>query len=166
MKSKDKLANPAVIAAIAASPQGQKAIDSAFIRANNLSTNSVVIAKNALWIGLFGFLTYKVYTNVFGTFKPVNTDIKYQPAKINDATALAKAETIFKAMYGAGNGYQTVKKNLEGTYHNDYIKIYNAFGKRQGFFYGSKKMNLTEWIIDEFEGEELINLRFTRPDFF
>lgn len=163
---KPQLNNPAVIAAIAASPQGQRAIDNTIVRANNLSTNTVAIAKNVLWIGLFGYIGYKFYTRVFSTFKPISQDLKYRPAKINDATALAKAETIYKAMEGVGNGFNTVKANLEGTYHNDYIKIFNAFGKRQGFFWGSKNMNLTEWILDQFKGEELIYLRTVRPDFF
>lgn len=166
MKHKPQLANPAVIAAIAATPQGQRAIDNAFERAQGLSNSTVSIAKNALWIGLFGYCGYKLYTNVFNTFSAVNQDKKYQPAKINDATALAKAESIFKAMYGAGNGFNTVMRNLEGTVHNDYIKIYNAFGKRQGYFWGSANKTLTEWILDEFKGEELIKLRFVRPDFF
>lgn len=164
--SKNQLGNPAVIAAIASTPQGQKAINKALESAGNATNNTLIIVKNVLWIGLFCTVGFVAYKRFFNNFSKINQDIRYQPAKINDATAIAKAEIIFRAMYGAGNGYSTVKSNLTAIYHNDFIKIYNAFGNRKGINPLGKEMNLIEWIQDEFTGQELINLRFTRPDFF
>ncbi len=163
---KSKLSNPAVIAAIASSPQGQKAIGNSLQKVSGASVESLTIVKNVFLIGIFGFLGYKGYRKFFDNFSKISQNTKYKPATITDATAFSKAESIYRAMYGAGNGYNSVKNNLINVGFNDFIKIYNAFGGRESAIPLSPKKNLIEWINDEFSGQDLINLRFIRPLFF
>ena len=59
MKNNNKLGNPAVIAAIASTPQAQRAINTSLERVSNASANTVSIVKNILLIGIFGFLVTK-----------------------------------------------------------------------------------------------------------
>ena len=167
MKNNNKLGNPAVIAAIASTPQAQRAINTSLERVSNASANTVSIVKNILLIGIFGFFSYKVYQKFFNNFSSLSQHPRYEPAKITDATARAKAESIYRAMYGFGNGFNTVFMNLKGTSHNDFVKIYNAFGNRSSAIPMSPEKNLIEWITGgEFNNVELIKLRSERPDFF
>lgn len=163
---KNSLGNPLVISAIASTPQGQKAIGNAIDKVASSSTSGLVIVKNILWIGIFaslGFWAYRRFINGF-TRIPFNTS---QPApKISDATAQAKADSIYRAMYGAGNGFSTVKSNLQSLNYNDFIKIHNAFGERSGILPMSKKMTIIEWFVDQFDSSELAQLRFLVPNFF
>lgn len=77
-----------------------------------------------------------------------------------------KAEAIFSAMYGFGNGFKSVKQNLMGVNHNGFIRIYNEFGQRKGINPLSKKMTMIEWFADQFTPSELMELRFLIPHFF
>ncbi len=162
-----KLGNPAVLTAVALSPQGQRAIDKGIERVSNASANAVSIAKNVMFIGIFGFLGYKVWDKFFNKFSKLGFNSQYEPAKINDATARAKAESIYRAMYGFGNGFNTVFMNLQNVSHNDFIKIFNQFGNRPSAVPLSEEKNLIAWITGgEFSNTEIIKLRSQRPDFF
>ena len=161
-----KLGNPAIIAAAMSTPQGQKAVNRAIDNVSSASSGTLTIVKNVLYIGLAVGVGTIIYRRFFNNFSKVSYNPRYEPAKITDATATAKAESMYRAMVGFGNGFNQVKGNLTGLLHNDYIKVYNAFGNRQGSLPLSSKMTLTEWILDQFEGSELIQLRFARPHFF
>jgi hypothetical protein len=165
--AKTKLGNPAIIAtAIASTPQGQKAIGSAIDRVSGASSSALTIVKNVVWIGLAVGVGHYAYKKFINRFTKIGQNNQYEPAKINDAIASAKAESMYQAMKGFGNGFKSVKGNLTGLTHNDYIKVYNAFGNRQGAIPFSQEMNLNEWILDEFKGDELAQLKFIRPHFF
>lgn len=163
---KNGLKNPAVIAAVANTPQGQKAIGNALDNANKTTAVSLSIAKNLFWFTVVvgtGYVGYKVFVNRFSS---MNYDLRYKPATISNTVAKSKADAIYKAMYGIGNGFNIVVYNLKGLSRNDFIKVYNEFGGRKGINDVFQKMNLIEWLTDQFNSGELQRLRFLVPNFF
>jgi len=168
---KQGLNNPAVIAAAAATPTGQKAITKSIDTANNAVSGTLSIVKGVLGIAFFGGVGYIAYTKIFNGFVSVKEDTQYTPSNVSTGVAKAKAEAIYKAMYGAGNGFAMVKAilqyvNGERINHNGFIRVYNAFGKRNGVVPFSTKMTLTEWFNDQFSESELLELRLIIKDFF
>lgn len=168
---KKGLNNPAVIAAAAATPAGQKAITKTIDTANTAVSGSLSIVKGVLGIAFFGGVGYFAYTKIFNGFTAISEDSQYTPSNVSTGVAKAKAEAIYNAMYGAGNGFNMVKSilqyvNGERINHNGFIRVYNAFGKRNGQIPFSTKMTLTEWFIDQFSASELLELRLIIKDFF
>lgn len=164
------LNNPGVLAA-AATPAGQRAIEKSIDTANNAVSGSLSIVKNALAIAFFGGLGYIAYTKIFNGFTAVKEDPLYTPSNVSTGVAKAKAEAIYQAMYGAGNGFNMVKSilqyvNGERINHNGFIRVYNAFGKRNGIVPFSPKETLTEWFINQYSASELLELRLIIKNFF
>lgn len=166
------LRNPALIAtAIASTPQGQKAIGQMIDKANQTTTSSLGVVKDVLKISLLlgvSYWAYKKFVNNFSKMPPVKNA---RPATISDNLAMSRAETIYKAMYGVGNGFDVVLRSVSDLKINDFVKVYNAFGNRSGLNPLGKKMNMIEWFQDEYKGSELIRLRFElsapgAPNFF
>ncbi|WP_395043164.1 hypothetical protein [Flavobacterium sp.] len=160
------LKNPAVIAAVANSPQGKKAIGDALDTANKTTAVSLSIIKNIFWFSIVAGTGYWGYKKFVNRFSSLNYDLRYTPATISSTVAKAKADAIHKAMYGFGNGFNTVSKNLKGLSHNDFIKVYNEFGGRKGLNDIFQRMNMFEWFADQFDGSEIMRLRFIVPNFF
>lgn len=147
MSNTNKLGNPAVIAL-----------------ANSEAISKVLIfTVKALVVGGVGYFIYKKFINRFESY-PENKS--YPPANITDNQAEAKAETIYQAMKGLGNGFETVKQAIAGINYNAFVKIYNAFGSRIGANPFGSKMTLTEWFNDQFNSEELAQLNFLVPNVF
>lgn len=159
---KQKLSNPAAVAAIANSDsvknvtEGQKEVVKA--------TASVIpfLLKTTFVLGV-GYYAYRKWTN---RFVPAQEASYYPAANITQSQAQTKADTIYGAMKGMGNGFQIVAANIAGLNYNGWIRVYNAFGNRQGVIPFSSKMNLTEWFSDQFNEEELAQLRFLVPNVF
>lgn len=84
---------------------------------------------------------------------------RYGPANISDGEARGKADAIHKAMLGFGNGFEIVRENLANLNYNGFVKVYNAFGNREDNIPGTEDMNLVEWFIDQFDTEDLNELR-------
>ncbi|PKB18380.1 hypothetical protein [Flavobacterium sp. 5] len=169
---KQGLNNPAILAAAAAStPEGQKAIAKTIDTANDAVSGTFSIVKNVLGIAVLGGVAYFGYTKLFNGFTAISEDQKYTPSNVSSGLAKAKAEAIYTAMSGIGNGFNLVKSvlqyvNGERINHNGFIRIYNAFGKRNGAVPFSPKMTLTEWFTDQFSQSELLELRLIIKDFF
>lgn len=168
---KKGLNNPAIISAIASTPQGQKAIGKTIDNAQKSVQSTYGIAKGLLGIAIIGGVGYFAYNKIFNGFKSISEDPQYMPSNVSTGVAKVKAEAIYNAMYGAGNGFTMVKAilqyvNGERINHNGFIRVYNAFGKRNGQIPFSKKMTLTEWFIDQFSESELLELRLIIKDFF
>jgi hypothetical protein len=163
---KQGLHNPAVLTALATSPQGQKAISNSLDKANASVNATASIVKGVLKTGLFLGVGFFVYKKVFGGFSSIKENKSQKPSNISSGMAKSKAEAIYSAMYGLGNGFKSVKQNLIGVNYNGFVRIYNAFGVRKGVNPLSKKMTLIEWFIDQFSPSELIELRFIIPHFF
>lgn len=163
---KQGLHNPAVLTAVATSPQGQKVIADTIQRANTTVNTTVSIVKGVVKTGLFLGFGFFVYKKVFGGFSSIRENKNQKPSNISSGMAKSKAEAIYSAMYGLGNGFKSVKQNLMGVNYNGFVRIYNAFGVRGGVNPLSKKMTLIQWFIDQFSPSELIELRFIIPHFF
>jgi hypothetical protein len=168
---KKGLNNPAVIAAAASTPAGQKAISKGIDTTSSAVTGTVSIVKGVLTIAFLGGVGYYAYTKIFNGFVALSEDKRYTPSNVSTGIAKAKAEAIHRAMYGAGNGFNTVKTilqyvNGQRINHNGFIRVYNAFGKRNGQIPFSKSMNLVEWFNDQFDESELLELRLIIKDFF
>ena len=160
------LHNPAVLTAVASSPQGQKAIASTLENTSAGVNATVSIVKGALKMGLFLGVGYFAYKKIFNGFSPLKENKRDRPSNISTGMAKNKAEAIYSAMYGVGNGFKSVKQNLMGVNPNGFVRIHNAFGLRKGINPLSKKMTLIEWFGDQFSQNELMELRFLIPNFF
>lgn len=160
--TKKKLGNPAAVAAVANSDtvknisESQKAVVSA--------TASVIpfFLKTIFVLGV-GYVVVNKWTN---RFVPAQEASYYPAANVTTSQAQTKADTIYTAMKGVGNGFQIVAANIAGLNYNGWVRVYNAFGNKQGIIPFSAKMNLTEWFADQFNEEELAQLRFLVPNVF
>ncbi|PWA09515.1 hypothetical protein [Flavobacterium laiguense] len=146
------LKNPALVA-YASSEHGQKTI-----------AKSTDLAFLLLKIGLIGGLCFFAYYKIFMGFKKREEDNRYKPSKISTLEAKARAEAIYTAMMGFGANYATVEKNLTGLNYNGFIRLYNAFGERRSSTLS--KMDLVEWLQDQFKEEDISKLRFLIQGFF
>ena len=128
-------------------------------------------AKTAINVGLIlfgvaivstaGALYYNLYWK--NRFRKMEYDPNQKPATISAGLAKSKADILFRAMHGIGANYNNVYNALKGMGHNNYVAIYNAFGKRTpatSFSFGNKNdMDLSQWLVDQFSGSELAALR-------
>lgn len=156
---KQALRNPALIAA-ASSPAGQKAIDKASNQADRVASFMFFVGKVA-FVGLVGWFAYN---KIFKGFKTVTEDKNHVKSNISDTEAKARAEAVYTAMLGIGSNFNTVLKNLSKLNYNGFIKVYNAFGERRGATF--TKMNLVEWLQDQFDETQMTRLRFQIQGFF
>lgn len=149
-----KLGNPVVIEAVK-SQAGQKAVEKA--------TEIIPFALKTLFIlGILAFAWYK-FTN---RFKPIQENPDYPNANVSHGNAKTKAEGIYNAMVGFGANIDAVASNIAGLNYNGFVRVFNAFGERQGVVPFSDKMNMVEWFYDQFDDAEITKLRFLVPNVF
>ena len=119
----------------------------------------VIIGFTVISIG--GALFYNLYWK--NRFRKMDYDPNQKPATISAGLAKSKADMIYRALHGIGANYNTVYNALRGMGHNNYVAIYNAFGKRTpatSFSMGNKNdMDLSQWLQDQFSGDKLAALR-------
>ena len=144
MKEKG-LGNPVITKALT-SPEGQKL---------GLTVLKVVLIATALTVAY-----YKIYKG----FSQIKEDARYVPSNISTTQAKARAEAIYTALLGVGANYTTVENNLTGLNHNGFIKVYNEFGERRSSTL--TKLNLVEWLQDQFNEADIAKLRFLINGFF
>lgn len=159
MKKKG-LSNPAVIAGVLASPQGQKIIEKSQESAQKGINVGITVFKFLLLGGLIAVVYYKVLKG----FTKIQEDKRYKPSNINITEAKARAEAIYTALLGFGANYNTVENNLTGLNHNGFIRVYNEFGERRSATL--EKMNLVEWLQDQLKEDDITKLRFLIKGFF
>ncbi|MFV8347267.1 hypothetical protein [Flavobacterium sp. ZB4P13] len=146
------LKNPA-ITAFASSPQGQEAIA-------KTANMGITFLKIAFVLGALTVAYYKIFKG----FKPIQEDKRYKPSNINATQAKARSEAIYTALLGAGANYKTVENNLTGLNHNGFVRLFNEFGERRSATL--TKMNLVEWLQDQFNEADIAKLRFLIKGFF
>lgn len=117
-----------------------------------------------LKIALIGGILTLAYFKIFKGFQQIQDDKRYKPSNINVTQAKARSEAIYTALLGFGANYNTVENNLTGLNHNGFIKVYNEFGERRSSTL--VKMNLVEWLQDQFNETEIAKLRFLIKGFF
>lgn len=117
-------------------------------------------------------VAYKIYKN---RFVPMRQNLDAPRPTITASVARVKADSIYNAMFGPGANFSQVKNLLLGLNYNDFVLVYNAFGKRMSavdkmnpsswFAIGNQGMTLTEWLIDQFKnGNQLADLRAILPN--
>ena len=138
--TKDKLGNPAVIA--------------------------TAVATQIPWgwlfkVGVGCVIVYTVVGSFKNRFKSLQEVSGYQPSNISVGAAKVKANIIYQAMRGFGNGFTTVRENIAGLNYNGWVRLYNAFGNRSNNVHipFREDKNLAEWFQDEFSVDELSELR-------
>jgi hypothetical protein len=159
IKNKNALGNPAIVAAALNSDAAKERIKAS----NEIATKTLpFVLKTVFFIGIGVFAYYKITHR----FTSLSENKNYPQSNITDNQAKAKADTIYEAMLGFGNGFEIVKNAIAGLNYNAWIKLYNSFGSRQGSIPFSEKMTLTEWFNDQFSVSELEQLRFLVPNVF
>lgn len=153
------LSNPAV-ASFIASPQGQKMIEKTQDNQQKAINTGLTILK---FLIVSGVLTI-AYFKIFRGFKKLDDDKRYRPSNISTTQAKARAEAIYTALLGIGANFKAVENNLTGLNHNGFIKVFNEFGERRSATL--TKMNLVEWLQDQFGETEIAKLRFLIKGFF
>lgn len=146
---KNKLGNPATAIVTA------KALD---------KTTEVIpfVLKTLFILGMAGFIIYKIKNK----FRPLSENNAYPNANVTHGTAKTKADAIFSAMTGFGANVDLVANNIAGLNYNGFVRVFNAFGDKQGAIPFSDKMNMVEWFYDQFNEAELTKLRFLVPNIF
>ena len=124
------------------------------------------LIKTGVIVSLSSLTIYLIYRAVTNRFEKKAFVSSYPPANISDSEAETRANALFQAMLGPGNNLDAVADQIIGLNYNAFIKVYNAFGKRQGVVPFSKEMTLTEWILDEFNETDLSYLRGLMGGFF
>ncbi len=112
-------------------------------------------------LGLGGALFYNLYWK--NRFKRIPYDKSQRPATLDSGRARLKTDSIYTALRGFGANFERVYQALKGMGYNNYVAIYNAFGKRRpatSFSFGNKNdMTLSEWLQDQFSEDKLAKLR-------
>ncbi|MXN90156.1 hypothetical protein GR160_02870 [Flavobacterium sp. Sd200] len=160
---KKGLNNPAVAAALN-SEEGKKAIGSttenasvAVKAAAGIATDVIpFMIKTALVLGI-GWYAFGLFKN---RFIKLGINPNYPAANVSDGQAAARASALYEAMYGLGADFEAVKNAISGLNYNGWVKVYNSFGNRKGINILGDEMNLVEWLQDQFNEEDLQELRF------
>ncbi|MFK8269904.1 hypothetical protein [Capnocytophaga stomatis] len=155
-RGSNKLGNPAAVAAVTSyAAKNPKMVNKA------VNVGFVLVGLTIASIG--GFAFYTLYWK--NRFIPIKTNPNDRASNITPSQASLRAQKLYNAMVGVGNGYKQVYEAFKGLNRNAFVLVYNAFGKRKpatdvlGF--GNKShMTLTEWMADQFSDSELQNLRF------
>lgn len=159
MKKKG-LGNPAVIASVLTSPQGQKMIEKSQEKTEKTLNTGVTILK---FLALAGVVAVVYYKFIKG-FEKLKEDPRYTPSSVSFTQAKARAEAIYTALLGFGANYTAVEKSLIGLNHNGFKRVYNEFGERRSATLS--KMNLIEWLQDQFGEDDMAKFRFIIKGFF
>lgn len=144
---------------------GAKASSASVRRAKLNGTTTTVIEQTASvipWlikfavVGTVGYLIYRAYTKRFESLKE---NKNYPASNISDAQAETRADAIYASIGWFSNDFDNVKQQFVGLNYNAIIKVYNAFGKQTGTLLGGE-LNLFEWCRNQFNSEEIAQLRF------
>lgn len=134
------------------------------------------IAKNAipvLAIVAVGGVAYVGYRFLKKDEPPkLTTNPNYPSSDLSDVQATTIAERLYNAMAGVGTDEQAILSALQGLTENDFIKVYEAFGKRQySLFWGNKgdpltssKHHLITWLTNELNDNEIKELQKVIPN--
>lgn len=136
---------------------------------NKIVTNAVPI----LAIGVLGGVAYVAYKLLKKEAPPKLYENKnYPSSSLSQVQALAIADRLYAAMKGLGTDEVAVMKALSGLDYNDFVKVYEAFGKRQySTFWGnigdpltSKDHHLITWLTNELKPSEIKQLEQVIPN--
>ncbi|MFD2827176.1 hypothetical protein ACFSYG_11900 [Leeuwenhoekiella polynyae] len=157
------------------------------------ATRAVTVVKSnpntlliVLAVAAGGYVLYKVnqgvntvgdaFTNSSGG-STLKEDLKLPPSSLSVLQAQLKANKLYDAFQAnswglPGTDTEAVYNELRGLSHNDYVKVFEAFGKKsynpitgEGSI-GFSKLDLTEWLTAELSNSEFAKLRQILPNVF
>ena len=118
-------------------------------------------------VGIVGYIGYKSFVN---RFKNKSENPAFPKANITQAEAQTRADSIanagsFNIPGSMGSQFSTTSDMISGLNYNGFIRLYNAFGEHSGLN-PFKKMNLIEFIQDQFSAYEIKQLSFLQNGAF
>lgn len=134
------------------------------------------IAKYAipvLGIAAVGGVAYVGYKFLKKDEPPkLNENPAFDKSTLNQVQALAIADRLYAAMVILGTDEEAVFNALDGLSHNDFIKVYEAFGRRQySKFWGnegdpftSDNHHLITWLTTELNGDAIKSIEKIIPN--
>ncbi|MDT0689372.1 hypothetical protein RM549_06215 [Salegentibacter sp. F188] len=134
------------------------------------------VAKYAipvLGIVVIGGVAYVGYKYLKKDEPPkLNENPNYDKSTINQVQALSIADRLYAAMVISGTDEEAIYEALTDLSYNDFVKVYEAFGRRQySKFWGnegdpltSDKHHLITWLTNELSTEEIKAIEKTIPN--
>lgn len=97
---------------------------------------------------------------------------KFPASTLSDVQAKAIADRLHAAMQGVGTDEAAIMSALEGLTENDFVRVYEAFGKRQySLFWGnvgdpltSDNHHLITWLTNELNESEVKEIQKVIPN--
>lgn len=138
--------------------------------------NTSTLAKNVvpiLAIAAVGGVAYVGYKFLKKDVPPkLDKNPKFPNSSLTDVQAKGIAERLFNAMKGVGTDEAAIFSALNGLTENDFIKVYESFGKRQySLFWGnvgdpltSSNHHLITWLTNELDAPEVKQLQKVIPN--
>ncbi len=119
---------------------------------------------------VLGIVGYIGYTSFINRFKKKSENSAFPQANITQAEAQTRADSIANAVSfdiagSMGSQFSTTADMLSGLNYNGFIRLYNAFGEHAGYI-PFQKMNLIEFIQDQFSAYEIKQLSFLQNGAF
>lgn len=95
----------------------------------------------------------------------------FEPNTLTDVQARTIADRLYSAMASVGTDEDEIKEALTGLTYNEFVKVYEAFGKRQysiawgnvGDPITSDKHHLITWLTNELDSKDIDALKVIIP---
>ena len=141
-----------------------------------LSNTKSKVAKYAipvLGIAALGGVAYVGYQYLKKDVPPkLDQNPKFPKSDLSQAQAMAIADRLYAAMAQVGTDEAEIFDALNGLTYNDFVKVYDAFGKRQysltwgnvGDPLTSSKHHLITWLTNELNADEIKQLEKIIPN--
>ncbi len=102
----------------------------------------------------------------------LHTNPALPKSTLSDTQAKFISERLYNAMKGSGTDEAAILKALQGLTENDFVKVYESFGKRQySMFWGnigdpltSSNHHLITWLTNELNESEINDLKKVIPN--
>lgn len=126
---------------------------------NGVVTDTLISAllPTVLKVAFVGGVAYIVYRQFTNRFVELPENGNYPAANITLAQAKTRADAIANSIGWMSNDFDVVVNNLTGLNYNGFIRLYNAFGLQRGTVFAGK-LNLIEWLRNQFDNEQIQEL--------
>jgi len=161
MKNQEGLGNPLAIGSLAltAASSGGKAV--------NFAKNNWKIILGLSTAALLGYLIYDKFFAGDDHGK-IEEDPRFPPSGLTQTEAKQKAEILYTAFrhfsldsWNAADE-ETIFNTLNGLSYNDFVKVSEAFGKRNYILRGD--LTLLQWLRYSLDGDDLVHLQSIMPN--